>query len=152
MCKVVCFISFIVLLCNVASAGLWTLKTSVELVDPQEKKFKIKRSVLNFSSGAGQVKRYSPKSPPWGFYKSKEVLSSGQAYFITYWAAGNQNVHFKIFNPSESADPICEFTSDAEQTRLRHVNKKLEYEMTERISLTQFKKSWRKCTRTVSSV
>ena len=122
-----------------AVAGLWKLKTTVEFVDPKETKFKIKKSVLNFQSGNGDKKVYSPKVLPWGLYKSKEVVSGGQTFFITYWAAGSQNVHFKIFNPSVSANPLCEFTSDAEETRLRHVKGVLEYEWAQYYLKTQTK-------------
>ena len=140
----------ILLMTEMAFAGTWVLATKPEFADPKDK---IKKSVLRFTQrSTGVVQTYIPQETPFGLYDSKEVSLNGKSYFITFWADGVHTVYYRVFNPDESAMPVCEFLTESENPQVRFKNNQIQYLETAFLDGKKKMSVWKKCLPVKSSV
>jgi hypothetical protein len=137
-------ILFFIITLSVFSTGFaWDVKElSEEVVVDSDAEMTI--SVLEFLSKDGSVVKFKPENEPYVLANVRKEVVDGVEYFISIWANGASSTMIRIFRPDISNLPICQESSDSEDSKLRLKNKIIELNISKRKN-SGLKDSWVKC-------
>lgn len=101
-------------------------------------------SSIQFKSKTAKTVVFNPSAPPYSLVEIKKYTFDDKDYFLTSWVSGASSMVLRVFRPDISNLPICQETTDAEETELRKNKDVVELSVT-KVSDHKSKDFWSQC-------